>query len=557
MSEKKGRFGMHGGQYIPETLMNAVQELDAAYEHYKHDPGFQAELTALLNDYAGRPSRLYYAGKVTEDLGGAKVYLKREDLNHTGAHKINNVLGQALLAKRMGKTRLIAETGAGQHGVATATAAALMGMECVVFMGEEDTKRQALNVYRMRLLGAEVVPVTSGTDTLKDACSAAFREWTNRISDTHYCIGSVMGPHPFPTMVRDFQAVISKEIKEQLLEKEGKLPDAVIACVGGGSNAIGAFYHFINDPSVRLIGCEAAGRGVDTAETAATIATGRPGIFHGMKSYFCQDQFGQIAPVYSISAGLDYPGIGPPVLEVEGLASRDGRVKQGNLTVHSGEILGVFGLGGSGRTELLECFGCRAAACGTVKLEGSPLSPLTPENAIRRGMVLISEDRRGKAMIGNLSVRDNILLSSLDSFSHMGVLRRHRAAQAAAEQIGALHIKLAGPEQRMAELSGGNQQKAVFARALMTAPKVLLCDEPTQAVDVSTRTEIHRLLRDKTDGGAGVLYVSSDLPELLETADRILIVSCGRTEECLENQALTAQQVLARCYEYQEKEARP
>ena len=311
MSEKKGRFGMHGGQYIPETLMNAVQELDAAYEHYKHDPGFQAELTALLNDYAGRPSRLYYAGKVTADLGGAKVYLKREDLNHTGAHKINNVLGQALLAKRMGKTRLIAETGAGQHGVATATAAALMGMECVVFMGEEDTKRQALNVYRMRLLGAEVVPVTSGTGTLKDACSAAFREWTNRISDTHYCIGSVMGPHPFPTMVRDFQAVISKEIKEQLLEKEGKLPDAVIACVGGGSNAIGAFYHFINDPSVRLIGCEAAGRGVDTAETAATIATGRPGIFHGMKSYFCQDQFGQIAPVYSISAGLDYPGIGP------------------------------------------------------------------------------------------------------------------------------------------------------------------------------------------------------------------------------------------------------
>ena len=310
MSEKKGRFGMHGGQYIPETLMNAVQELDTAYEHYKHDPGFQAELTVLLNDYAGRPSRLYYAGKVTADLGGAKVYLKREDLNHTGAHKINNVLGQALLAKRMGKTRLIAETGAGQHGVATATAA-LMGMECVVFMGEEDTRRQALNVYRMRLLGAEVVPVTSGTGTLKDACSAAFREWTNRISDTHYCIGSVMGPHPFPTMVRDFQAVISKEIKEQLLEKEGKLPDAVIACVGGGSNAIGAFYHFINDPSVRLIGCEAAGRGVDTAETAATIATGRPGIFHGMKSYFCQDQFGQIAPVYSISAGLDYPGIGP------------------------------------------------------------------------------------------------------------------------------------------------------------------------------------------------------------------------------------------------------
>ncbi|WP_298029205.1 tryptophan synthase subunit beta [uncultured Dysosmobacter sp.] len=311
MTNKAGRFGSHGGQYIPETLMNAVIELEKAYDHYKRDPQFQAELTELLNEYAGRPSRLYYAAKVTADLGGAKVYLKREDLNHTGAHKINNVLGQALLAKKMGKTRLIAETGAGQHGVATATAAALMGMECVVFMGEEDTKRQALNVYRMRLLGAEVVPITTGTGTLKDACSAAFREWTNRISDTHYCLGSVMGPHPFPTIVRDFQSVISQEIKSQLLEKEGKLPDAVIACVGGGSNAIGAFYHFIDEPSVRLIGCEAAGRGVDTAETAATIATGRPGIFHGMKSYFCQDQYGQIAPVYSISAGLDYPGIGP------------------------------------------------------------------------------------------------------------------------------------------------------------------------------------------------------------------------------------------------------
>ena len=270
-----------------------------------------AELTELLNEYAGRPSRLYYAARMTADLGGAKIYLKREDLNHTGAHKINNVLGHALLAKKMGKTRLIAETGAGQHGVATATATALMGMECVVFMGEEDTRRQALNVYKMRLLGATVVPVTTGTATLKDACSAAFREWTNRISDTHYCLGSVMGPHPFPTIVRDFQAVISREIKAQLIEKEGRLPDAVIACVGGGSNAIGAFYHFIDEPSVRLIGCEAAGRGVDTFETAATIATGRLGIFHGMKSYFCQDQFGQIAPVYSISAGLDYSGIGP------------------------------------------------------------------------------------------------------------------------------------------------------------------------------------------------------------------------------------------------------
>ena len=307
----KGRFGIHGGQYIPETLMNAVGELEEAYDHYKKDPDFQRELTELLNEYAGRPSRLYYARRMTEDLGGAKIYLKREDLNHTGAHKINNVLGQALLAKKMGKTRLIAETGAGQHGVATATAAALFGMECVVFMGEEDTCRQALNVYKMRLLGAKVVPVTSGTATLKDACSAAFREWTTRISDTHYCLGSVMGPHPFPTLVRDFQAVISREIKAQMLEKEGRLPDAVLACVGGGSNAIGAFYHFIDDPSVRLIGCEAAGRGVDTPDTAATIATGKLGIFHGMKSYFCQDEFGQIAPVYSISAGLDYPGIGP------------------------------------------------------------------------------------------------------------------------------------------------------------------------------------------------------------------------------------------------------
>ena len=311
MTNPAGRFGIHGGQYIPETLMNAVIQLEAAYNHYKQDPEFNRELTGLLNEYAGRPSRLYYARRMTEALGGAKIYLKREDLNHTGAHKINNVLGQALLAKRMGKTRLIAETGAGQHGVATATAAALFGMECVVFMGEEDTRRQALNVYRRKLLGAQVVPVTPGTATLKDACSAAFREWTQRIDDTHYCLGSVMGPHPFPTIVRDFQAVISREVKAQMLEREGRLPDAVLACVGGGSNAIGSFYHFIGEPGVRLIGCEAAGRGVDTPETAATIATGRLGIFHGMKSYFCQDEFGQIAPVYSISAGLDYPGIGP------------------------------------------------------------------------------------------------------------------------------------------------------------------------------------------------------------------------------------------------------
>lgn len=307
----KGRFGIHGGQYMPETLMNAVIELEEAYYHYKNDPQFNAELTDLLNNYAGRPSELYYAARMTKNLGGAKIYLKREDMNHTGSHKINNVLGQVLLAKKMGKTRVIAETGAGQHGVATATAAALMDMECEVFMGKEDTERQALNVYRMRLLGAKVHAVESGTGTLKDAVSETMREWTSRIADTHYVLGSVMGPHPFPTIVRDFQAVISREIKEQLMAREGRLPDAVLACVGGGSNAIGAFYHFLEDKGVRLIGCEAAGRGVDTLETAATIATGRLGIFHGMKSYFCQDAYGQIAPVYSISAGLDYPGIGP------------------------------------------------------------------------------------------------------------------------------------------------------------------------------------------------------------------------------------------------------
>ena len=307
----KGKFGIHGGQFVPEVLMNAVHELEAAYEHYKNDPQFNAELQELFNEYAGRPSRLYYAEKMTRDLGGAKIYLKREDLNHTGAHKINNVLGQVLLAKKMGKKRIIAETGAGQHGVASATAAALMDMECVVFMGEEDVRRQALNVYRMKLLGAEVVSVTSGTATLKDAVSEAMREWTLRVNDSYYCMGSVVGPHPFPEMVRDFQSVISKEIKEQMLQKEGRLPDAVIACVGGGSNAMGTFYNFLEDKEVQLIGCEAAGRGVDTYETAATIATGRVGIFHGMKAYFCQDAYGQIAPVYSISAGLDYPGIGP------------------------------------------------------------------------------------------------------------------------------------------------------------------------------------------------------------------------------------------------------
>ena len=307
----KGRYGIHGGQYISETLMNELIHLEECYEHYKKDPEFNAELNKLLNEYAGRPSLLYYAEKMTKDLGGAKIYLKREDLNHTGSHKINNALGQALLAKKMGKTRLIAETGAGQHGVATATAAAFLGMECEIFMGKEDTDRQALNVYRMELLGAKVHPVTSGTMTLKDAVNETMREWSNRVADTHYVLGSVMGPHPFPMIVRDFQSVISQEAKEQILKAEGKLPAAVVACVGGGSNAMGAFYNFIEDKDVELIGCEAAGKGVDTALTAATIATGSLRIFHGMKSYFCQDEYGQIAPVYSISAGLDYPGIGP------------------------------------------------------------------------------------------------------------------------------------------------------------------------------------------------------------------------------------------------------
>lgn len=307
----KGRYGIHGGQYISETLMNELIHLEECYEHYKKDPEFNAELNKLLNEYAGHPSLLYYAEKMTKDLGGAKIYLKREDLNHTGSHKINNALGQALLAKKMGKTRLIAETGAGQHGVATATAAAFLGMECEIFMGKEDTDRQALNVYRMELLGAKVHPVTSGTMTLKDAVNETMREWSNRVADTHYVLGSVMGPHPFPMIVRDFQSVISQEAKEQILKAEGKLPAAVVACVGGGSNAMGAFYNFIEDQDVELIGCEAAGKGVDTALTAATIATGSLGIFHGMKSYFCQDEYGQIAPVYSISAGLDYPGIGP------------------------------------------------------------------------------------------------------------------------------------------------------------------------------------------------------------------------------------------------------
>lgn len=308
---ENGRYGVHGGQYVPETLMNEIIHLEEQYEKFQKDPEFQKELNTLLREYAGRPSLLYYAKKMTKDLGGAKIYLKREDLNHTGSHKINNVLGQVLMAKKMGKTRVIAETGAGQHGVATATAAALLGLECEIFMGKEDTQRQALNVYRMELLGAKVHAVTSGTMTLKDAVNEAMREWTRRVADTHYVLGSVMGPHPFPMIVRDFQSVISREAREQILEKENRLPSAVVACVGGGSNAMGAFYHFIEDRKVRLIGCEAAGRGVETGMHAATIAAGSIGVFHGMKSYFCQDEYGQIAPVYSISAGLDYPGIGP------------------------------------------------------------------------------------------------------------------------------------------------------------------------------------------------------------------------------------------------------
>ena len=307
----RGRFGVHGGQYMSETLMNELLNLEEQYNHFKEDPEFVEELNTLLKEYAGRPSLLYYAKRMTEDLGGAKIYLKREDLNHTGAHKINNVLGQCLLAKKMGKTRVIAETGAGQHGVATATAAALLDMECEVFMGEEDTKRQALNVFRMELLGAKVHTVTTGSKVLKDAVNDAFREWISRVDDTHYVIGSTMGPHPFPTIVRDFQAVISEEIKEQILELEGKLPSMVIACVGGGSNAMGAFYNFLDDEEVKLVGVEAAGKGIDTEFHAATIAKGELGIFHGMKSYFCQGNYGQISPVYSISAGLDYPGIGP------------------------------------------------------------------------------------------------------------------------------------------------------------------------------------------------------------------------------------------------------
>lgn len=307
----KGRYGVHGGQYIPETLMNAVLELEKAYEYYKNDPQFNKELQELYHEYANRPSLLYYAEKMTKDLGGAKIYLKREDLNHTGSHKINNVLGQVLLAKKMGKKRVLAETGAGQHGVATATVAALMDMECTIYMGREDTERQALNVFRMQLLGAKVVAVDTGTKTLKDAVNEAMRQWTEHVDDTYYVLGSVMGPHPYPEMVRDFQSVIGREVKAQMLAKEGRLPDVVMACVGGGSNAIGLFYDFIPDREVQLIGVEAAGRGVNTAQTAATIARGSLGIFHGMKSYFLQDEYGQIAPVYSISAGLDYPGIGP------------------------------------------------------------------------------------------------------------------------------------------------------------------------------------------------------------------------------------------------------
>jgi len=336
MENRKGRFGQFGGQYVAETLMNNIHELEKAYLHYKDNPEFKAELRSLLQNYAGRPSLLYFAGKMTADLKGAKIYFKREDLNHTGSHKINNVLGQVLLAKKMGKTRVIAETGAGQHGVATATAAALMGLECEIFMGREDTERQALNVFRMELLGAKVHPVTSGTMTLKDAVNETMREWVSRIDDTHYVLGSVMGPHPFPTIVRDFQKIIGEEVRAQIQEAEGKLPDAVVACIGGGSNAIGVFYEFINDENVRLIGCEAAGKGVETSENAATMTLGTVGIFHGMKSLFCQDEYGQIAPVYSISAGLDYPGIGPEHAHLAEIKRAE------YVAVTDGEAVGAF-----------------------------------------------------------------------------------------------------------------------------------------------------------------------------------------------------------------------
>ena len=308
---RPGRFGVYGGRYVPETLMAALLELEHEYETAKADAAFQAELSDLLNDYAGRPTPLYFAKRLTEDLGGAKIYLKREDLLHTGAHKINNALGQGLLAKRMGKRRIIAETGAGQHGVATATVCALLGMECVVYMGDVDMARQELNVLRMRLLGAEVRGVSSGSKTLKDAISEAMRDWVTNVRTTHYLLGSVLGAHPYPTMVRDFHRCISREIKEQILEKEGRLPNAVIACVGGGSNAIGAFYEFLNDRHVRLIGVEAGGRGTALGEHAARFSGGAPGVLQGTYSYVLQDDYGQIAPTHSVSAGLDYASIGP------------------------------------------------------------------------------------------------------------------------------------------------------------------------------------------------------------------------------------------------------
>jgi tryptophan synthase beta chain len=309
--DEHGRFGKFGGRYVPETLMNALHELEEAYNQYKDDPEFIQEIRYLQQQYSGRPTPLYYAERLSEQLGGAKIYLKREDLNHTGAHKINNTIGQAILAKRMGKKKIIAETGAGQHGVATATVAALLGLECKVFMGEEDTKRQQLNVFRMKLLGSEVIPVLSGTRTLKDACNETLRYWVSHVHDTYYILGSVTGPHPYPMMVRDFQRVIGDESREQILQTEGKLPDAVVACVGGGSNAMGIFYPFVEDEGVKLIGVEAAGRGVDTEEHAATMTKGTPGVFQGSMSYLLQDEFGQVLPAHSISAGLDYPGIGP------------------------------------------------------------------------------------------------------------------------------------------------------------------------------------------------------------------------------------------------------
>ncbi|MGD8453123.1 MAG: tryptophan synthase subunit beta [Phycisphaerae bacterium] len=372
-----GRFGPFGGQYVPEVLMGAVRHLEAAYEQARGDTAFWTELDDYLRDYVGRPSPLYFARRLTEHVGGAQIYLKREDLNHTGAHKINNTLGQALLTRRMGKRRVIAETGAGQHGVATATAAAVFGLDCVVYMGAEDVRRQALNVYRMRLLGAECIPVTSGQQTLKDAINEAMRDWMGSVADTHYIIGSVMGPHPFPAIVRDFQCVIGRETREQILARAGRLPDAIVACVGGGSNAAGIFHPFIADESVRLVGVEAAGEGLN-ARHAATLAKGRPGVLHGMHTIVLQDNDGQTLPVHSVSAGLDYPGVGPEHAHWH----ETGRVSYTSAT----------------DTEALEAFALLS------RLEGI-IPALEPAHAVAHAVRLAATLPRDQIVVINLSGR--------------------------------------------------------------------------------------------------------------------------------------------------------